>query len=154
MGWEIMIINQRNRKSRKVREPGQVTPCPGSLTLVPERSSFLRGSHHLLVANMLTHLFRGLSSRSALFSGPTTIQTASLVIARRSREIARATEPTHNDTHTGDPPQTTSNIGMEQITNILDNADLSKSPQSDNFSGKLLVPSSGQLTPTQCAFCP
>jgi len=103
---------------------------------------------------MLTHLFRGLSSRSTLFSRPTTVQTASLVIARRNREISRATELTHDDTDIGDRPQTPSDIGMDQITNILDNANLSKSPQSDNFSGKLPVPSSGQLTSTQCAFCP
>jgi len=116
-----MIINQRNKPVTLSRVPH-----------IPEHSSFLRGSHYLLVANMLTHLFRGLSSRSTLFSRPTTVQTASLVIARRNREIAGATELTHDDTDTGDRPQTPSDVGMEQITNILDNA--SKSPQSDNFS--------------------
>ena len=103
---------------------------------------------------MLTHLFRGLSSSSLLFSRPATVQTASLVIARRNREIAGATELTHDDTNIGDRPQTPSDIGMEQITNILDNASVSNSPQSDNFSGRLLVPPSGQLNLTQHAFCP
>lgn len=138
-------------------QPSQAGPShtlsrvpPHSLTFLPDLSSFLRGSHrshHLFVANMLTHLFRGLSSRSTLFSGPTTVQTASLVIARRNREIAKATELTHDDTNIGDQPQTESNIGMEQITDILDNSNLSKSPQSDNFSGELPVSLLGSNDP-------
>jgi hypothetical protein len=100
---------------------------------------------------MFAILSRRLSSRSALFSCPTALQTASLVVPRKNRAIAEATEPTHDDTDIGDRAQTASSIGMDKITRILDNAALSKPPQSNNFSGKLLVVFASQLPKTQCS---
>ena len=99
---------------------------------------------------MLALLSRGLRSRFALLSSPTAVQTASLVVPRKNREIAEALGPTHDDTDIGDQAQTASSIGMDKITRILDNAALSKSPPSNNFSSKLLVVSASQLPKTQC----
>jgi hypothetical protein len=93
-------------------------------------------------------------ARSTLFSTPVPVQTASLVIARKNREVARATESTHDDTDIAGRPQTTSNPGMDQITNILDNAPASESPRSDNYSSKPLVASAAQPPHTQPRFCP
>jgi hypothetical protein len=98
---------------------------------------------------MLALLSRGLRSRSTLFSRPTAVQSASLVVPRKNREIAEARGPTHDDTDIG--AQTTSSIGMDQITNILDNAALSTSSQANNFSSELLVVSPSQLPKTQCS---
>jgi hypothetical protein len=86
---------------------------------------------------MLTLLSPTLRSSSTLFSRPAALQTASFVLARRNRENAAATELTHDDTDVRDRAQTTDNTGIDQITNILDNAVLS--PQSNNFSSKLLL---------------
>ena len=55
-----------------------------------------------------------------------------------TRHFARATLPTR-DTDTVDKAQTTGDNSMDQITEILDVADLSTSPRSNNFSGKPLV---------------
>lgn len=101
---------------------------------------------------MLSLLTR--AARSTWFSTPVTVQTASLVIARKNREFARATEPINDDTDIPDQPQTTNNLGMDQITDILDNAALSESPKSDNYSSKLPVTSAIQPPHTQSLFCP
>jgi hypothetical protein len=76
---------------------------------------------------MLSLPSRALALRS-LFS-----VTPSHVIARH---FAWKTEPTRGDTATVDGTQANS---MDQITDILDDADLSKSPRSNNFSGKPLL---------------
>ena len=68
---------------------------------------------------------------------PTVLQTASYVITRRSREVAKSQDFTRDDEVTPKAP-TDSNHGMDQITSILDNVDISGSPQSDNFSSELL----------------
>jgi hypothetical protein len=68
-----------------------------------------------------------LPSRS-LFS----IRTPSHVICRR---LAAATIPTRRDTDTVDRVAA-SNNSLDQITDILDDADLSTSPRSKIFSGK------------------
>lgn len=88
---------------------------------------------------MLSLPSRALALRS-LFS----IQSPSNVIARH---FAGATVSTRRDTDTVDREQPTSNDSMDQITDILDDADLSASPRSDNFSGKPLVSSASQLPP-------
>jgi len=62
-----------------------------------------------------------------------------------ARHFARATLPTPRDTDTVDKAQTTSDNSMDQITEILDVADLSTSPRSNNFSGKPLVPRESTL---------
>jgi hypothetical protein len=80
-------------------------------------------------------------ARRSLFSAPT---PPSNVIARH---FARATVPTRSDTDTVDRAQATSNDSMDQITDILDDADLSTSPRSSNFSGKSIVSSPSQLSP-------
>lgn len=77
-----------------------------------------------------------ISSRSTLFKNPIAVQSASYVIARRNRDIANSTEPTRGDT---DIKDTTSNNGMEQITNMLDNVAFSESPQSNAFSSESLT---------------
>jgi hypothetical protein len=60
-----------------------------------------------------------------------------------ARHFAGATVPTPRDTDTVDRPlQDTSNNSMDQITDILDDVDLSASPRSNNFNGKPLVASS------------
>jgi hypothetical protein len=66
----------------------------------------------------------------SLFSIP----TPSNVLARH---FAGATLPTRRDTNTVDRPQPMSNDNMDQITDILDDADMSTSPRSNNFSGKI-----------------
>jgi hypothetical protein len=54
--------------------------------------------------------------------------------------IPKATyEPTRDDTEVNDSTQVASKAGIEQVTNILDNASSSGSPQSNTFSGKLLA---------------
>jgi hypothetical protein len=70
-----------------------------------------------------------------------------------ARHFARATVPTRRDTDIVDRAQATANNSMDQITDILDDADLSTSPRSNNFTGKLLVLSASQL-PTQCSWHP
>ena len=79
---------------------------------------------------------RALALRS-LFSTPT---PPSNVVARH---FARATLPTRSDPDTVGVAQPTS---MDQITDILDGADVSTSPRSNNFSGKPLVASPSQLS--------
>lgn len=107
------------------------------------RSPGVRG-HRRLPANMsLTLPFRGLSARSTLFSNPILVQTHSFVIPRKTREITRATDTVHDDTNIA--AQAANNNRMGQITDILDNAALSHSPSSSNFSGKPLVAPAGQL---------
>jgi hypothetical protein len=81
---------------------------------------------------------RALHLRS-LFSIP----TPSNVLARH---FAGATVPTRRGTDTVDPAQPTSNDSMDQITDILDDADISTSPRSNNFSGKPFVASASQLS--------
>lgn len=76
---------------------------------------------------------RGLRIRPVSFLKPTVLQTASYVIARRSREVARSHEFTRDDTATVEAASNNSN-GMDQITSILDNVAMSGSPQSNNFS--------------------
>ena len=101
-------------------------------------------------------LFRAVSSRSTLFSSPTAVQIASHfhVVARRNSEIARAKEPTHDDTDIAGRAQAASNNGLSQITNILDNAVLSQSLRSANFSRKLFVVSASQVFLNQCSWRP
>lgn len=82
----------------------------------------------------------------SLFSVPTALQTPSHVIARSIRHFAGATDP---DIDQADDAQAASNDSMDQITDILDDADLSKSPRSYSFSSKPLVATSSQLSPTQ-----
>jgi hypothetical protein len=93
-----------------------VTACPGSSA----------AHQHMLSLSLPSS--RTLALRS-LFS--------SNVLARH---FAGATLPTRRDTDTVDRAQPTSNNSMDQITDILDDADLSASPRSNNFSGKPLVP--------------
>lgn len=67
-----------------------------------------------------------------------------------ARHFAAATLPTRHDTPTVDRVQATSDSSkdqMDQITDILNDADLSASPRSNNFSGKPLVASASQLSP-------
>jgi hypothetical protein len=67
---------------------------------------------------------------------PTFIQSASYVTSRKNRVIPKATdEPTRDDTQVNDSTQVASNAGMDQLTNILDNASSSGSPQSNTFNG-------------------
>jgi len=66
-----------------------------------------------------------------LFSRPIALQTASYVSSRRTREIARATEPAHHDTDTANQPN---DQRMGQITKILENAASSQSPPSNKFA--------------------
>jgi hypothetical protein len=79
---------------------------------------------------------RALPARLALFSKPTVLQTASYVITRRSREVANSHDFTRNDE---DTPVAANNTrsGMDEITNILDNVDISGLPLSSNFSSEL-----------------
>ena len=56
-----------------------------------------------------------------------------------ARHFARATLPARRDTDTVDGAQPTSNSSMDQITDILDDANIPTSPRSNNFSGKPLV---------------
>lgn len=72
---------------------------------------------------------RALPARLAPFSNPTVLQTASYVITRRSREVARS----HVDEDTLKAVNNTRS-GMDEITDILDNVAISGSPQSHNFS--------------------
>ena len=67
-----------------------------------------------------------------------------------ARHFAAATLPTRHDIPAVDPTQATSNSSkdqMDQITDILNDADLSASPRSNNFSGKPLVASVSQFSP-------
>ena len=82
----------------------------------------------------------------SLFSIPTALQIPSHVIARSIRHFAGATDP---DIDQVDDAQAASNDSMDQITDILDDADLSKSPRSYSFSSKPLVATASQLSPTQ-----
>jgi ribosomal protein S18 len=79
----------------------------------------------------------------------------SRALARRSllstqnvlaRHFTGPTLPTRRDSDTVDSTQATSDDTMGQITDILDVADLSTSPRSNNFSGKPLVASASQLS--------
>jgi hypothetical protein len=81
---------------------------------------------------MLSLPSRALALRS-LFSIP----TPSNVLARH---FTGATVPTRRDTDTVDRAQAMTDNSMDQITDILDDADLSlsTSPRSNNFSGKPL----------------
>jgi hypothetical protein len=83
-----------------------------------------------------------LTSRALAFRSLISIPTPSNVIPRH---FSGATLPTRRDTDTVDPAQATSDDSMDQITDILDDADLSTSPQSNKFSGKTLVASASQL---------
>ena len=103
-----------------------VTPCPGS------------SAAHL-------HMFSlSLPSRALPLRALFSIQTPSNVLARH---FAGATVPTRRDTDTLDRAQPTTNSSMDQITDILDDADLSTSPRSNNFTGKPLVVSTSRLSP-------
>jgi hypothetical protein len=59
-----------------------------------------------------------------------------------ARHITGATLPTRRDINS---VEATSDNSIDQITDILDVADLSTSPQSNKFSGKLLMASPSQL---------
>jgi hypothetical protein len=59
-----------------------------------------------------------------------------------ARHFTGVTLPTRRDTNS---VEATNENGMDQITDILDDADLSTSPQSNKFSGKPLVASASQL---------
>lgn len=83
---------------------------------------------------------RALPARLAPFSNPTVLQTASYVITRRSREVARS----HVDEDTLKAVNNTRS-GMDEITDILDNVAISGSPQSHNFSSELLLVSTPPL---------
>jgi hypothetical protein len=91
---------------------------------------------------------------STLFSIPTALQTPSHVIARTIRNFARDTEPTGPDADFEDSAEAANNSSMDQITDILDDVDSSESPRSYNFSGKPLVTTASQLSPTQCSWHP
>ena len=74
----------------------------------------------------------------------TVLQNASYVTTRRSREVAKSLEFTRGDEVTPKATADSSN-GMGEITDILDNVDISGSPQSDNFSSELLLVSTPPL---------
>jgi hypothetical protein len=106
-----------------------VTPCPGS------------SSAALSMLSLSSRAF-ALRSPSSLFAAP---QTPSHVIARTIRQFLAPTEPTRRDSDV-DQAQAASSNSMDQITDILDDADLSKAPRSTNFSGKPLDASANQLS--------
>ncbi|KAH9045511.1 hypothetical protein EDB85DRAFT_2137551 [Lactarius pseudohatsudake] len=83
---------------------------------------------------MLLLPIRALGVRPALFSKPAVLQSASYVITRRSRDVAKSYEFTSDDTDAAETATNNSNNGMDQITNILDNVTVLESPQSNNFS--------------------
>ena len=91
---------------------------------------------------MLSLSSQALALRS-LCSIPTALHTPSHVIARTIRHYVGATE---RDSDIVDKAQAASNNSMDQITDILDDVDLSKSPRSDNFSGEPLTASANQLS--------
>lgn len=62
-----------------------------------------------------------------------------------AKHFTAATLPTRPNTDSVDRAKPTSDNSMDQITDILDVADLSKSPQSNKFTGKPLVSSASQL---------
>jgi len=65
-------------------------------------------------------------------------------VVAHTRHFAGATVPARRDTDSVNHAQAESNNSMDQITDILDDADLSTSPRSNNFSGKLIVVSASQ----------
>jgi hypothetical protein len=88
---------------------------------------------------MLPLSIRGLPGRLASLSK---LQTASYVITRRSREVARSHEFTRDDAEAAN--DSSNDMGMDHITDILDNA--AKPPQSDNFTSVLLFVSTTFFT--------
>ena len=85
---------------------------------------------------MLPLSIRGLPGRLASLSK---LQTASYVITRRSREVAKSHEFTRDDVEAVND----SSKGIGQITDILDDA--AKQPQSHNFTSVLLLVSPPSL---------
>ena len=102
-----------------------VTACPGS------------SAPHLHMLSL------SLPSRAIALRSLLSIQTPpSNVLARH---LTAATSPTRRDTDTVDSAPASSDNNMDEITDILDDANLSTSPRSNNFSGKPLV-SASQLS--------
>ena len=95
----------------------------------------------VLLISRTSMLSLSIRSPFTLFSRPTVVQTAFYTYSRKSREIAKATEPAHHDTDTINQPN---DQGMGQITQILENAASSQSPSSSKFASRLLVASVGQ----------
>ena len=91
-----------------------------------------------------------LPSRAFALRSPSSLlaalQTPSHVIARTIRHFSTPTKPTRRDGDVVDQAQAASSNSMDQITDILDDADLSKSPRSANFTGKPLAASANQLS--------
>ena len=63
-----------------------------------------------------------------------------------ARHFTVATLPTRRDMDAVNSPQATSDNSLHQITDILDDAVLSTSPQSNKFIGESLVASASQLS--------